>query len=128
MKIKSQEIKIAIADDHSTVREGLKILLEDKGFHVVINAENGEDLINKLMSSPVLPDLCFIDYNMPIMDGSETIQVIKSRSEWKAIKIIGISVEEENEKKMIDKGADGFISKHYLPENLYQVIIDITKS
>jgi CheY-like chemotaxis protein len=60
---------------------------------------------------------------MPIMNGSETIQVIKSR--WESIKIIGTSVENANEKNMKNKGADAFLLKDFLPEQLYQTIIDL---
>jgi two-component system, NarL family, invasion response regulator UvrY len=118
----SEKIRIAIADDHIRVRKAVKVLLQAFGFDVILEANDGMELIYQIEGSPSLPDVCILDVNMPKLDGCETAKVIKSK--WGSIKIIGFSVDEKNKVKMLKNGADCFLLKD--SEKLYQTIIDLT--
>jgi DNA-binding NarL/FixJ family response regulator len=120
----SKIIKIAIADDHDLILEGVKSILNNFGFDVIIEGKDGIELIERIKRSPSLPDVCILDVNMPNMDGCEAAKEIKSN--WDTIKIIGFSIDKENKNKMINNGADLFLEKTCPTLELYQAIIDLT--
>ena len=64
-------IRIALVDDHSLFRSGMKMLLAScPDFEVVADAGSGEEFLEKLSS--VHPDVVFMDYSMPGLNGAET--------------------------------------------------------
>jgi len=72
-------IKTLIVDDSPLVRDILRDFLEsDESFEVVGEAENGEDGVNK--AKELNPDLITMDYEMPVMNGLESITEIRKFS------------------------------------------------
>jgi len=104
-------LKIAIADDHVVLRQGLIALLkEHEDMKVVINVSNGEELLQELNEK--MPDIVLLDIEMPIMDGRLTLE--KIRSNYPEIKVIVMSVH-FNDAYIIDfikNGACAFLSKN----------------
>jgi DNA-binding NarL/FixJ family response regulator len=119
----SNSIKIAIADDHTLFRKGVEELIEDfENAEVIISVANGKELIGKLKSTPVLPDVCLLDINMPVMNGFETAAAIKEN--WPDMNILAVSVydSEFNILGMLRAGAGGYILKDSQPKILQQAI------
>jgi len=107
-----EKIKIALVDDHALFRNGLKILLNtNTKFNVISEAVNGKDFIDNL-SSENMPNIVLMDINMPIMDGIDATEYVKTN--YPKIKIIALSMfgEEEYYYKMINAGAKGFLLKN----------------
>jgi DNA-binding NarL/FixJ family response regulator len=70
--------RILIADDHETVRSGLRALLEGRpGWEVVAEAHDGNEAIAKAIEKR--PDVAIIDYSMPLMTGVEVARRMKER-------------------------------------------------
>lgn len=63
---------VLVVDDSETVRQVLQLTLSNAGFDV-IEAEDGDDALNKLSSAPVV-DMLITDLNVPNMDGLELIR------------------------------------------------------
>jgi DNA-binding NarL/FixJ family response regulator len=141
----SKTIKIAIADDQTLFREGLKMILQT--FHnleMVIEAENGVELINALKE--VQPDVILLDYTMPEMDGYETMMQI--RQHHPDIKVIILSMHHDTSLMtfMMKEGANGYLLKdeepqevrmaiekvllegHYFPDYVSKALLDAVKS
>ena len=79
----SQEIKIAIADDHKIFRDGIRMALKDREYLKILwEAEDGKDLMHKLQLK--LPDVILMDIRMPEVDGINAISLI--RKEYEALK------------------------------------------
>ena len=75
----SKLIRLALADDQALVRMGLKALLGSfENLEVVIEAENGEQLLNALPDNPV--DVILSDIRMPGMDGFELLKNIRAKN------------------------------------------------
>src|SRR5207244_13254525 len=69
-------IKVAIADDHSLVRQGLRRYLDmADGIEVVGEASNGKELLELIGNEN--PDIALIDIRMPEMDGLEAARVMR---------------------------------------------------
>ena len=67
--------RILIADDHETVRAGLRAILERHvGWEIVAEARNGSEAVAAAMSNGDIP---IIDYSMPLMTGVEAARRIK---------------------------------------------------
>jgi DNA-binding NarL/FixJ family response regulator len=70
--------RILIADDHETVRSGLRALLEGRpGWEVVAEAHDGNEAVAKAIEKR--PDVAIIDYSMPLMTGVEVARRMKER-------------------------------------------------
>lgn len=80
------------------------------GYDVIIEAEHGQSLIEKLEAGK-LPDICIIDLKMPFLDGYKTTRYIKQK--WPFIKVLIFSLENEtpNQQKAFACGADAYVSK-----------------
>lgn len=116
-------INIAIADDQLLFRKGMTGLLNSiQGIKVIIEAENGEELLEKIASSEEIMDVVLLDINMPVMNGLETISKIKNS--YPFIKCIMLTVHEEEKYivKLIDAGANAYLPKNSEPEELEKAI------
>lgn len=108
--MKSEVIKILIADDHDIIRQGLKMVISfEEDMAIVAEAENGEKALKLLSQHDV--DVVLLDCNMPLVNGIEVLKKIKET--MTKVKVIMITV--ENDRKTIHTainiGADGYILK-----------------
>jgi len=116
---KQPEIKIALADDHVMVRKGIKEIISSfGGFDIIIEASDGEELINLIKSVNVLPDICVLDINMPNKNGYDTLKGIKEL--WPSVKFLILTMfnNEFNIMRMLKEGAHGFLLKNSDPKDL----------
>ena len=104
------DIKIALADDHVLLRNGLASMIRQMGYTVLFEADNGQDLIEKIGSGPG-PDLVLMDINMPGMDGHETTAWLKNNRPL--IKTLALSMYDDEQIiiRMLANGACGYILK-----------------
>lgn len=103
-------IRIALVDDHSLFRRGLKVLLSARpDFEVVADAGSGEEFLAMLPTAR--PDVVFMDYAMPAMNGAETSE--RALALCPDMKIITLSMFGDNAyySRMVSSGAKGFLLK-----------------
>lgn len=103
-------IKVMIADDQAIVREGLKKILSlDNEIHLVCEAVNGFDVLEKLSSNFV--DIILMDVRMPKMDGIKAAGFVKKQ--YPNIKIIILTTFNEDEYLFegIKNGISGYLLK-----------------
>ncbi len=116
-------INIAIAEDQVLFRKGIIALLNSfENIQVVIDAENGADLLQKLESSTETIQVIFLDINMPILNGIETMKVV--RTKYPYIKNIILTVHEEDKfiNKLIEEGANAYLAKNSQPDEVEKAI------
>lgn len=106
-----ETLKILIVDDHALFRSGLKNLLS--GYYVgseIREATDGLDFFVILQS--FVPDLVFMDIDMPLMDGINATK--RASIEFPDIRIVALSMYGDDiyYYKMIDAGAKGFLLKN----------------
>lgn len=106
----SESIRMLIADDHTIVRSGLRLLLEaEPDIQVVSEAVNGNEAL--AMVERLHPDVVLMDIAMPDMDGFEATRQIKSR--WPDIQVLVLTMHRQDEYffEMLKAGASGYILK-----------------
>jgi DNA-binding NarL/FixJ family response regulator len=117
-----QQIKVAIADDHKIFRDGIKMALKDRDYLKILwEAEDGKDLMHKMKLKQ--PDVLLMDIRMPEIDGVNAIGII--RKEYEEIKIIVLTMYDDQEMitKMMEMGANAYLTKTTEPEEIYQAIL-----
>lgn len=103
--------RIAIADDHQIVLDGLKALIREYAdFELIADANNGQEMV-KLVNTLKL-DLVLMDIDMPIMNGIQATQEIKKTHPDIKILILSMHNEKGVIQKVMEAGADGYILKN----------------
>ncbi len=105
------KIRIAIADDSSIFRDGLKVgLARDDNFELVLETANGEELVAGIQRIPV--DVVLMDLKMPGMDGMEATKVI--RRQWEQIKVLAVTMYDDEKFiiHLMENGANGYLLKN----------------
>lgn len=103
-------IRVALVDDHTLFRNGLKMLLSTHAqVEVVLEAGSGEEFLAEVES--VQPDVVFMDYAMPGMSGAQTTELALQLCP--EMKIISLTMFADNAyySQMVASGAKGFLLK-----------------
>lgn len=114
-------IKVAIADDHTLFRSGVKTSLSArKDIQMVAEAENGMQLLNLLKH--IQPDVVLLDITMPIMDGLATLPEIKKL--YPDIKVIMLSMHNDHSmiSRMMEIGANSYLTKESGADKIYEAV------
>lgn len=117
-----KHIQLAIADDHKIFRDGLKMSLKNKSLiRILWEAEDGKDMLHKLKMK--IPNVLIMDINMPRTDGIKALQLI--RKEFETLRIIILSMYDDNETitKMMEYGANAYLTKTADAEEIYTAIV-----
>lgn len=113
---------VLIVDDSRTSRKILRSLLERAGFVITGEAVNGED--GYLKYKELKPDIVTMDITMPVMDGIESLSLIKHIDEKAKVVMITAAGQKEKMVDALKRGADEFITK---PFNDDEVIATLNK-
>src|SRR5512139_280138 len=117
-------IQVLIVDDHTMVRRGLQILLDQfPGIKVVGEAANGLQAIEVV--SRLQPDVVLMDLVMPVMDGIEAIQRIIALHPDQYVIVLTASSDGETFVQAIQAGVQGYVVKDLDPEELVQAIRNV---
>jgi DNA-binding NarL/FixJ family response regulator len=125
-QIGTTPIKVIVCDDHTLFRQGIKSALAfNKDIKIEAEVENGEALLNALQH--IRPNVILLDINMPIMDGMETLPIIKDL--YPDIKVIIISMHNQPSmiSKMIALGASAYLTKGDSAETIYEAIRTVNR-
>jgi DNA-binding NarL/FixJ family response regulator len=103
-------MRVVIADDHWTVRDGLRWMLADYAdIEVVGEAADGRELLELLEAVPA--DVVLLDVNMPEMTGLEALELIKEVAPDTRVIVLSMYDKAVYVKRAIELGADGYLLK-----------------
>jgi len=106
----ADQISVLIADDHTIVRSGVRLLLEaESDIRVVGEALNGREALE--LAESLQPDVVLMDITMPEMDGLEATKEIKSRFPQINVLVLTMHRSDEYFFEMLKAGASGYILK-----------------
>ena len=114
-------INILIADDHPIVRTGLKLTITDQpDMKVICEASNGFEVLELLKKNKV--DVVILDISMPGLSGLEALVQVRNLYPTLPVLILSVLSEEVYAVKTLKAGANGFIHKETIPEELVKAI------
>ena len=116
---------VVIADDHTMFREGLRSLLEDEGFKVVGEAENGQEAIRLCRQHS--PRVVVLDYSMPVLNGIDAAREIQRQSPQSLVVLLTMYDDEAYALEAVKSGIRGFVLKHQAAADLVSAIRDVQK-
>lgn len=106
-----EKIKIAIADDHQIIREGMTALISCiPEFEVMCAAVDGDELMANIQKNT--PDVVLMDIQMPGKSGIELSKILKGKYPQIRIIIFSGNIKEEDILPCINNGVKGIISKN----------------
>lgn len=106
-----RELNVVIADDDSTTRRVLRLLLREHGHQVVAEAPDGEKAVE--LCDTHKPDIAFIDIDMPRMDGHQAVEKIRQNTPGIGMIMISNLPTLDNVQKALLAGASGFVVKPF---------------
>lgn len=107
-----ETINILLVDDHTLIREGLKLILKkNKQFKIIGEACNGVEALDFLKKDAAKTHVMLLDITMPELDGFEVSKVAKKK--YPNLKILALTMHNEESyiTKMIDVGVHGYVLK-----------------
>lgn len=114
-------IRILITDDHSVVRQGLRMFLElDDDLEIVGEAANGAEAV--ALATELVPDVVLMDLLMPVMDGLTAIPII--RQTLPAVEVVALTsvLEDASVVGAIRAGAIGYLLKDTNADELRRAV------
>lgn len=117
----NQKLRILLAEDHLTVREGIKMLVNAQpDMEVVGEADNGEIAIAEV--SRLNPDMIIMDISMPVLNGLKATKRLREQSPDLLILALTRHTDDGYLQQLIGAGANGYVLKQSAPNELINAI------
>lgn len=105
-----------VIDDSRAMRAILRRIVIELGFDCV-EAGDGQEALDTIKSGEV-PDLCLVDWNMPVLDGLSFIQAVRATAELRHITLMMVTTEGEQAQivRALAAGAHEYVIKPFIPD------------
>jgi len=115
-------LKVLVVDDDFINRKLIQTLLKkNPKVTEIIEAENGSDALDKMKKDPSI-NLILLDIMMPVVDGIDFLKIFRSDMNNTNIPVIVLSTDDTRKTEVYDNGANDFLRKPVMQDNLYQKI------
>ncbi|HZP89820.1 MAG TPA: response regulator [Actinomycetota bacterium] len=112
--------EILIVEDHPTMREAMRMVLEHEGFEIR-EAADGQSALAMVRERP--PDLMFLDLNIPGASGAEVLREIKADPATASVRVVIVTATgEEGRDYVLSLGADEYFTKPFSPLALLRTV------
>ncbi|HEY0845197.1 MAG TPA: response regulator [Noviherbaspirillum sp.] len=122
MRVSKQSRRVVIADDDSTTRHALRLLLHEHGLQVVAEASDGEKAVE--LCEVHRPDIAFLDINMPRLDGHQAAERIRQRVPNTGMIMISAVPTLDNVQKALQLGVSRFVVKPFNAVKVVEAVED----
>lgn len=113
-------MRALVVDDSRTMRTLLSRILVGMGFEVSQAGDGQEalDAVTAMDAAGTLPDVCLIDWNMPVMTGLEFVVAVRANPAWRDINLMMVTTESEHGQivRALAAGAHEYLIKPFPPE------------
>lgn len=114
-------IRVLIAEDHSIVRDGLRMLLQSASdFVVVAEAADGREAVARAKESQ--PDVAILDISMPDLNGLDATRLLKIESPQTQVLILTMHESDEYFFRALQAGATGYVLKKAATQDLLSAV------
>ncbi len=115
--------RILIVEDHPTMREAMRLVLEGEGFDID-EASDGDQALVAVHDGP--PDLVLLDMNVPGTTGSDVLAAMKKDPSTSDVRVIVVTATgEEGRAAAMAGGADHYFTKPFSPIALLQAVEEV---
>lgn len=116
-------MKVLIVDDSLVIRSIIEKVIKPIGYEA-LKATNGQEALDLLEKNVEEVELVILDWNMPVLNGWETLKAIKNDKAYDHVCIIMVSTESEDKRidEAIAAGAHGYICKPFEADELIEKI------
>jgi CheY-like chemotaxis protein len=115
--------RILIVEDHPTMREAMRLVLEREGFDID-EASDGDQALAAVRKDP--PDLVLLDMSIPGTAGPDVLAALKSDPATSAVRVIVVTATgEEGRAAAMAGGADHYFTKPFSPIALLQAVEEV---
>jgi len=112
--------RILIVEDHPTMREAMRLVLEGEGF-IIDEASDGASALEHIRSTT--PDLLFLDLNIPGTSGPDVLAAVKEDPATAGVRVIVVTATgEEGRAAALRLGADEYFTKPFSPTALLRTV------
>lgn len=118
-------IKLLLADDHRMLRESLRKSLEDHGFDVVGEANNGDEATR--LAAQLRPDVVLMDVSMPEVDGVEATRRITTAIDTIRVVMLTMHADRDVIERAIAAGASGYLVKDCSIDEVADAVRQVAK-
>jgi two-component system response regulator NreC len=115
--------RVLLAEDHALIRQGLRALLEKRGFQVVCEASDGQEAVRLVETTQ--PDVAVIDISMPILNGVDATRELKKSSPKTKVIILTQHDKDQYVTEALRAGAKGYVLKSQAAEDLVHAIQEV---
>jgi DNA-binding NarL/FixJ family response regulator len=120
----AEKLRILLADDHETVREGLRMILDAQpDMHVVATARDGTEALNQC--EQIDPDVVIMDISMPGMNGLTATMQMADRCPDAKVLTLTRHADSTYLQQLLRAGAAGYVLKQSRPAELLHAIRSI---
>jgi DNA-binding NarL/FixJ family response regulator len=119
-------ISIVLADDHTIVRKGFRMLLEhEPDFNVLGEAGDGKEAVE--MALRLKPSVVLMDIMMPELNGFQATQRLRLMDDTIKVLIVSMYSSQDHVHQVIQSGASGYLLKHCAPKDLVSAVREVAK-
>ncbi|HEY0890325.1 MAG TPA: response regulator [Nocardioides sp.] len=113
-------VRAMIIDDSRAMRSILRRILTGLEFETS-EAGHGQEALDQLTAGPV-PDLCLVDWNMPVMDGYTFITQVRANPAWRNVTLMMVTTESEQSQivRALAAGAHEYVIKPFTPDAIVE--------
>ena len=113
-------MRILLIDDSKTMRNIQKSVLKQLGYTDLEEACDGQDALNKIEAFN--PDLCLVDWNMPVMDGLTFVKTFRETDKTTPLIMVTTEAEKSRVIEAIKAGVNNYVVKPFTPDLLSERI------
>lgn len=117
--------RILLADDHTIVRQGLRLLLQREGFDVIAEASNGHEAAR--LASETCPDVAVLDFGMPLLNGIGAAREIMQTCPRAKTILLTMHTDDRYVLEAVRLGITGYVVKTQAPTDLVRAIHEVLK-
>lgn len=113
-------MRILLIDDSKTMRNIQKSVLKQLGYTELEEACDGQDALSKIDSFK--PELCLVDWNMPVMDGLTFVKTFRENNKTTPLIMVTTEAEKSRVIEAIKAGVNNYVVKPFTPDLLSERI------
>jgi DNA-binding NarL/FixJ family response regulator len=117
-------IRVAVVEDNTAVREGLAAILNgSSGFKCTIACGSAEEAVRLIPADP--PHVVLMDINLPRRSGIECVRELRTR--LPGLQVIMLTIEEDSQRvfKSLEAGATGYLLKNVTPTQILEAVAEV---